>query len=143
MIYSPKSVLGFAGGRRGFAHADGLAAAAAGAGVRLRALSAGGQAAAMPVAAVAADLGQALDVRRRLAAQLAFDPVLLGQKGVDQTDLLLGEVLDPDFGLDHAAQLLHDLFRAGLAHSMEVAQSHIDPLVLGKVDSSHTRHTLF
>ena len=84
--------------RPGDAHA--LRALAA-AGVGLGALAAHGQAAAVAQAAVGADLGQALDVLRALAAEVAFDLARLDR--VAKLDrLVLGEVLDVGVRVDSA-----------------------------------------
>ena len=56
---------------------DGAARATLRAGVRLRALAARGQAAAVPDAAIAVYFDQALDVRANLLAQLTLDGVVL------------------------------------------------------------------
>ena len=64
----------------------------AGAGVGARPLAANRQAAAMPHAAIAADVAQPRDVLRHLPAQLAFDRVVLVEQGRDPGDLVLVQV---------------------------------------------------
>jgi hypothetical protein len=74
-------------------HGARLARTLAGAGIRAGALAANRQAAAMTEAAVAAEVHQALDVDRHLAAQVAFDR----QAADFLADLLqigVGQVLD-------------------------------------------------
>src|SRR5581483_9230388 len=80
----------------------------AGPGVGLRALSADGQATAVPKAAIGADLRQPLDVLRALPAEIALD--LAGLDRLAQLDdLVVGEVLDVGVGVH--AHLAHDLAR--------------------------------
>src|SRR6185312_6645340 len=69
------------------------------------ALAAHGQAAAVPLPAIGADLGEALDVRRHLAPEVTLDQdVLGGGEAVDDLaqagHLLLGEVLGALAGVD-------------------------------------------
>src|SRR5581483_10623439 len=80
---------------RRLAGADRLAPSPSRAGVRLRPLPADGEIAAVAHAAPAADLDVAVDVLLDLAAQLALHSILLLQKRVDETDLVLGQVLHP------------------------------------------------
>src|SRR5919198_5868782 len=74
------------------AAADGLLRALARAAVRLRALAVDGQAAAVPDPAVGADLAQALDRLRALAAQVPLDLEVLVDVLAELLDLLVGEV---------------------------------------------------
>src|SRR5207302_4201231 len=73
---------------------DGLLRALARAGVRLRALAVDGQPAAMPDAAIGADLGQALDRLLALTAEVALDLELAVDIGAELRHLVVGEVLD-------------------------------------------------
>src|SRR5579871_6483877 len=88
-------VAAFLGGAtllRLLAAADGLLRALARAGVRLRALAVDGEATAMAEPAVRADLGEALDRLGPLAAEIAFDLVVLVDVVAELRDLVLGEV---------------------------------------------------
>jgi hypothetical protein len=76
------------------AAADGLLRALARAGVGLRALAADGQAAPVPDPAVGADLAEALDRLRALAAQVALDLQVAVDVLAELGDLLVGQVLD-------------------------------------------------
>src|SRR5206468_10020276 len=127
----------------GLADADRLAAAAARARVRARALAAHEQVAAMADAAVRTGLGEALQVRLDLAAQLALHPVLLRQKVVDQTDLLLGEVLHASLRVDRSVELLKELLRVRLTDTIKVGQGDVDTLVLRQVHAGNTSHVRF
>ena len=54
----------------------------------------------MADAAVAADLGEALDVLRALAAQVALDRQLLVDRVAQLADLFLGEIADVGVRVD-------------------------------------------
>src|SRR4029077_20531472 len=73
-----------------------LAGALARARVRLGALPADGQVAAVPQAAPAPDLHQPLDVHRDFLAQVPFDAALLLDDPADLPDVVLRQVLDAD-----------------------------------------------
>src|SRR5215472_2702758 len=89
-----------------------LARALAGARVRVRALAVDRQAAAVPQAAVAAEVHQALDVHLDLAAQVALDLVVGVEHVTDLLDLRLRELLgalgggDARLGADAARRSL-------------------------------------
>ena len=65
----------------------------------------------MAQAAVRADLDQALDVERDLAAQVALDLVAAVDQLAEPVDLLLGEVADPGVRVD--VRLGEDLLAVG------------------------------
>ena len=81
------------------------------AGVGLGPLAADRQVAPMAQAAVRADLDEALDVQRDLAAQVALDLVAAVDELAQPVDLLLGEVADPGVGVD--VRLREDLLAVG------------------------------
>src|SRR5512139_1539353 len=72
----------------------------AGARVGARALAARRQAAAMAQTAIRADFRQALDVQRHLAAQIAFDDVLLLNQFTQHIDFGFGQIFDARVGTD-------------------------------------------
>ena len=86
---------------------DRLRRALAGAGVGVRALAMDRQPAAMAQAAIAAEVHQALDVHRRLAAQIALDLVVAVDRFADLQDFGVGQLVDAALGRD--ADLLDDL----------------------------------
>src|SRR5579875_1261415 len=106
--------------------------------VRLRVLTAHRQTAAMAQTAVGADLLQALDRLRALAAQVTLDD----ERAVDQVaeldDLLLGEVAHLAIGLD--PDLREQLVRGRAADAVDVGEADLDPLVEGDVDPGDSRH---
>jgi low temperature requirement protein LtrA len=91
--------------------ADGLLGALARARVRLRALAANRQAATVAQAAIAADVGQPLDVARDLTPQVAFDLDLAVDRFAQLLLVVFGEVLDARVRID--ARALQDLLRVG------------------------------
>src|SRR5438105_9686817 len=120
------------------AHPDRLARSSTGAGVRPRALTANWQAAAMPQSPVGADLHQALDIQRDLAAQLTFDLRFLVDHVPQPADLIAVAVLAPDIGID-----VRDRQHApgGLRPDPEdVGQRHFDPFLSRNINAGDTRH---
>jgi len=84
-------------------------------------------------AAVAADLLQALDVLRALAAEVALDHVVRVDQVAQLHDLLLGQVADLAVGLD--PDLGQQLVRRRTSDPVDISQADLDPLVEGDVDS--------
>src|SRR5437764_3138687 len=97
---------------------DGLLRALARAGVRLRALAVDRQPAAMPDAAVGADLGQALDRLLALTAKVALHLELAVDEGAELRHLVVSEVLD--LRVRREAELGCDLARRRLADAVDV-----------------------
>src|SRR5437660_1622035 len=84
------------------------------------ALAADRQALAVAEAAVAAEVHQALDVERDLAAQVAFDLVALLEGFADAVDLVVGQVLGPARRIEVGGGA--DLPRAGVADAVEIGE---------------------
>src|SRR3989442_9371965 len=108
-----------------------------------RALAAHGQAAAMPLAAVGADLGQALDVHRDLTAQVTFDEdVFRARHPIDDLaqarDLFLAQVLGALVGID--ARVLDDLLGGRVADAVDVGHGDDDALGRRNVDACDSCH---
>src|SRR6185369_4423516 len=121
-------------------HRARLARTLAGAGIRAGALAANRQAAAMTEASVAAQVHQALDVDRHLAAQIAFDR--------DATDFLadlfqigVGQVLDLSVK-GHPGRFA-DLLRGRTADAVDRGQADLGVLVGRNVDTSNACHVRF
>src|SRR3954447_1081124 len=106
--------------------------------VGLGVLAADGEAAAVAQPAVAADLHQALDVLRTLAAQVALDDVVAVDQVAELGDLVVGEVAHLAVRLD--AELGEDLVRGRLADPVDVGQADLDALVARDVDAGYTSH---
>src|SRR6266705_3268706 len=108
-----------------------------------RALAAHRQAAAMPLAAIGADLGQALDVHRDLPAQVTFDEdVFRARHPIDDLaqarDLFLAQVLGALVGID--ACVLDDLLGGRVADAVDVGHGDDDALGRRNVDACDSCH---
>jgi len=107
----------------------GLALALAGPAVGAGALSAHGQTAAVPLAAPAADVHQALDAELHFAAQRALHLHMLVDVLADAGLLLIGPVLHLGVGI-HTA-LLEDVQRCAAADAVDVGEADAAPFALG------------
>src|SRR6266581_1642706 len=108
-----------------------------------RALAAHRQAAAVPLAAIRADLGQPLDVHRDLAAQVTLDEdVFCARHPVDDLaqacDLFLAEVLGALARID--AGVLDDLLRGRVADAVDVGHGDDDALGRRNVNARDSCH---
>jgi hypothetical protein len=92
-----------------------------------------GQVAAVPHAAVRADLGQPLDRLGTLAAQVALDLEVRVDVGPEFRDLVVGQVLDLLVGFE--AEVLADLLRGRLADPVDVREAELEPLLIGEIDA--------
>ena len=93
----------------------------------------------MTQAAVAADLGQALDVKRGLAAQVALNDEVVVDALTQLGLFLVGEILHSGVGVDPGHG--QDLVCAGSANAVDVSETDFDSLVLGQVNAGYTCHT--
>ena len=93
----------------------------------------------MPQAAVAADLGQALDVKRGLTAQVTFHDVAVVDALTQLGFFLIGEVFYSGVGVDPGC--LQYLVCAGSADTIDIGETDLDSLVLGQVNAGYTCHT--
>ena len=75
-----------------------------------------------------ADLGQALDVQRHAAAEVAFHDVVVVYALTDLGLFLVGEILTRGVGVD--TSLSRILFRAGSADTVDIGEADLYPLVL-------------
>src|SRR6266480_687926 len=108
-----------------------------------RALAAHRQAAAVPLAAIRADLGQPLDVHRDLAAQVTLDEdVFCARHPVDDLaqacDLFLAEVLGALARID--AGVLDDLLGGRVSDAVDVGHGDDDALGRRNVDARDSCH---
>src|SRR5205085_2608462 len=107
--------------------------------VRLGALTANRQAAAMTQAAVGTDLHQAFHVLRTITPQITPDFAVVHP--VAEFDrLVLGQVLALDPGVDPG--LLEDFQRGRMTDPEDVGEPDLDPLAIGDVDACDTCHAL-
>src|SRR5258708_17830815 len=104
-----------------------LARAFAGARVRMSALSADRQVAAMAEAAIGADFDEPFDVHRNFLAQIALDQPLLLNHGTDAVDFFFAEVLD----LLHRIHfgLVENTSGARMPDAVDVGQRDVDVLL--------------
>src|SRR5262249_47675300 len=107
--------------------------------VRVRALTADRKALAVTQAAVAAEVHQALDVHRDLAAQVAFDLDALALEHVaDGAQIVLVEIVAALVGRDLGR--FEHAKRRGLANPVNVGERDLDALVARKVDAGDASH---
>src|SRR5262245_26249616 len=132
------ALLGGATLLRLLAPADGLLRTLARAGVRLRPLPVDRQVTTMPQSAVRADLGQALDRLRPLAAKVALDLVVAVDVLAELRDLVLGEVAD--LRVRREPERHADLARARLPDAVDVGQPDLEPLLVGEIDACDASH---
>ena len=92
----------------------------------------------MAHAAVRADLDQALDVERHLAAQVAFHLVSSVDQLAQPVDLLLGQIAHPCVGVDVA--LGKDLLSRRKSDAVYVGKRHLDAFFARDVDAGDARH---
>src|SRR3954464_8566002 len=114
-----------------------LARTLPGARVRLRALAADRQATAVAHAAVAAEVHQALDVDRHLAAQVAFDRDA-ADLFADLFQIGVGQVLD--LAVERHTGVDADLLRRRAADAVDRGQADLGVLVGRNVDTSNACH---
>ena len=94
----------------------------------------------MTGAAVAADLGQPLDIQGNLTAQVAFHHVALVDGFTKLGFVGLGQILDAGVGVDPS--LRQDVLGALSANTIDIGQTDFDSLILGQVNTGNTCHTL-
>src|SRR5690606_35874932 len=117
---------------------DRLCRTLAGTRIGMRALTANRQAAAMTQAAIAAEIHQAFDVHRGLAAQIAFDVIVAVDRLADLDDFGIGKLVHPAVSTN--ADLVDDLLGKLLADTVNILKRDHDALVGRYVDASYTGH---
>ena len=90
--------------------------------------------------AVAADLGQALDVQSHFTAEVALNGEVLVDHITQLCFLLVGQVLDAGVRIDLSE--LEDLVCACSADAVDISQTDFDSLLTGQVNTSNTCHTI-
>src|SRR5215203_354050 len=117
---------------------DGALGALAGARVGLGALSADGQALAVPATLIAADLDLAADVCLDLATEVTLD-LVVGFDGVAELDqLVVAQVLHSGVRVDPGRG--EDLLGAGTADAVDVGECDLDALVAREVNTDEACH---
>src|SRR5437764_7518043 len=107
--------------------------------VRLRPLAVDRQATAVAETAVTADLHEALDVLRALAAKVTLDGEVPVDGLAELDHLVIGEVLDVGVGAD--AGLGQRVPGERRTDPVDVGETYLDPLVERNIDACDTRHT--
>src|SRR5580658_7105863 len=111
------------------------------AGIGMSALSPHRQPLAMAQAPIAAEIHQPLDVHGHLAAQIAFDRVVVVDDLADAQHLVVGQLMHPPLRRD--GELLTDLLGGGPADAVDIGEADRNPLLARDVDASNTRHLRF
>ena len=107
--------------------------------IGLASLATDGQTLSVAQAAVAADLGQTLDVQSGLTTQVAFHNEVVVNALADFCLFLVGEVFYSGVGVDPGH--IQDLLCAGPADSVDISESDLDSLVFRQVNAGYTCHT--
>ena len=116
---------------------DGLPLTFAGTGIGASALATDGETAFVADATVAADFGEALDVERHFAAEIAFGRIL-GDFVTKSGQLLIGEVFGADVDAD--AGIGADLFGGRGPNAIDVGKGDHDALLNRDINPSNTCH---
>jgi hypothetical protein len=112
----------------------------AGPGIGLRTLPANRQTAAMPDAAIAAEIHEALDIHRNFAAQITFDRETR-DRIAQARNFGLTQVFDLNGRVD--LRLATGFERAGAPDAVDVRQRDRYVFVDGNIDSGDTCHIWF
>jgi hypothetical protein len=94
----------------------------------------------MPQTAIAANLNQPFDVHLDLAAQIAFDFIVLADVFTEQAYFGIRQVFDARIGT--YAGSAQDGIGARAANAKDIGQSNFNPLVAGEVNAFNTSHSL-
>src|SRR6266851_4530930 len=107
--------------------------------VRMRALAPHRQAAAMPQAAIGANVHQALDVHLDSLAQVAFDFALRFKNGANAAQIVFAQIFDP--GIQIHLRLDQDRRGTRSADSVNVSKADLCTLIRRKIDTGDTSHS--
>ena len=94
----------------------------------------------MTKTAVAADLGETLDVKRYAAAQVALNDKVVVDALTELCFLFFGQVFYTGVGID--AGCCETFLWAGRADSVDISESDFDSLVFRQVNAGYTCHTV-
>ena len=96
---------------------------------------------AMAQSAIAADLGQTLDVKRGLTAEVAFHDVTVVDALTQLGLFFVGQIFDAGVGVDPGR--FQDFQCAGSADSVDIGETDFDSLVFRQVNAGYTCHRCF
>ncbi len=119
---------------------DGLPLAFARTGIGASTLSTARKAAFVADAAIAADFGETLDVKRNFTAKVAFGAVF-GDLVTKSGQLLIGEVFGADVDID--ASILADFLCGRVSDTIDVGKGNDDPFLIRDINPSNTCHICF
>ena len=119
---------------------DGLPLTFARTGVGAGALATARKSAFVADAAIAADFGEALDVKRNFTAKVAFGAVF-GDFITKSGQLLIGEVFGADVDID--ASILADFLCGRVSNTIDVGKGNDDPFLIRDINPSNTCHICF
>jgi hypothetical protein len=124
-----------------FLHAaNRFAASATRAGIRVCALAAHGQTAAMADAAITTDIHQALDIHADFGAQRALDFIIRADDLTNLRDIFIRQIFDSNIRVDFG--LFENDSRIVAPDTENIGQRHFDTLLAWQVDTCNTRHCL-
>jgi hypothetical protein len=103
-------------------------------------LSVNGQVSPVPEATIASDFGQAFDVQRHLAPQIAFDLVIAVDHLSQANNFVLGQVANAGVGVDAGRD--QELPARRGPNPIDVLERDRYPLVSWNVDSSYACHAV-
>ena len=103
-------------------------------------LAAAGKTLAMAHTTVALDLGQTLDVKRDVTAQVAFHLVALFEFLTDFVQFFSGEIIDAASPVD--ARSVKNFQGRYTADAVDVSQRDVRALASGQVNTSYSGHSL-
>src|SRR5262245_34396916 len=106
----------------------------------MRALTVHRKPAAMAQAPVTAEIHQALDIHRDVAAKIAFHDIVAIDDLADLDDLRFGQLTDAPIRWN--GDLGANLPGEGIANPMNIRQSHLDPLVGRDVHACDSGHVV-
>src|SRR5262249_4048289 len=106
--------------------------------IGVRPLTPDRQAPPVAQAAIAAEFQQALYVPRHGAAQVALDRVFAVDQLAPPQHLVVGHFMDP--ALDRDADPSADFHSLGPTDAVDIRQTDRNPLLIGDVDASDSRH---
>ena len=88
---------------------------------------------------VALDLGQTLDVKRDVTAQVAFHHDVVFVDVVTDLGLFIsGQILDAGIRVNSGTG--ENLVGSGLANAVNISQTNLDPLLARQINTSNTCH---
>jgi hypothetical protein len=92
----------------------------------------------MPEPSIAADVHEPLDIHGDLLAEIPLDSTLLVDHLTDPADLLLVQILHPNFGPDTG--FFQDELGARMTDPIDMGESDVDALATRQIDTCNSCH---